>query len=46
LLLKSAVPLFASHAAHLQGKGVAEVCAIYGVALPAARVGDAERAGR
>jgi hypothetical protein len=34
LLLKSAVPMFASLAAHLQGKGVAEVCTIYGVALP------------
>jgi len=37
LLLKSAVPMFASLAAHLQGKGVAEVCAVYGVALPGPR---------
>ena len=35
LLLKGAVPLFASWSAHLQGKGVAEVCDVYGVALPA-----------
>ena len=31
LLLKSAVPMLASAAATLQGKGVAEVCDVYGV---------------
>ncbi len=35
LLLKSAIPLFASWSAQLQGKAVAEVCDVYGVALPA-----------
>jgi hypothetical protein len=34
LLLKAAVPLLASVAADLQGKGVAEICDVYGVALP------------
>ena len=34
LVLKGAIPLFASWSAHLQGKGVAEVCDVYGVALP------------
>jgi hypothetical protein len=35
LLLKSAVPMLASAAAGLQGKATAEVCDVYGVALPA-----------
>ena len=34
LVLKSAIPLFASWSAHLQGKAVAEVCDVYGVELP------------
>jgi len=34
LLCNAAVPLMASAAAGLQGKPVAEICAIYGVALP------------
>ena len=34
LLLKAAVPLLASVAAQAQGKGVAEICDVYGVALP------------
>ena len=34
LLMKAAVPLMASVAAGLQGKGVAEICDVYGVALP------------
>ena len=33
LLLKAAVPLLASAAADLQGKGVGEICQIYGVVL-------------
>jgi hypothetical protein len=33
LLLKAAVPLLASSAAYLQGKGVGEICEIYGVVL-------------
>jgi hypothetical protein len=37
LLLKSAVPMLASAAAAAQGKGVAEICDVYGVAT--ARVG-------
>jgi len=36
LVLKSAVPLLASAAAELQGKGVAQICSIYGVDLAAA----------
>jgi len=36
LLLKSAVPLLAASAAGLRGVAVAEVCSLYGVALPAA----------
>ncbi|NUZ06804.1 hypothetical protein HQN59_13650 [Schlegelella sp. ID0723] len=35
LLLGSAVPLLASAAAALQGRGVGEICSIYGVVLPA-----------
>jgi hypothetical protein len=34
LLLKAAVPMLASAAAAAQGKSVADVCAVYGVALP------------
>jgi hypothetical protein len=34
LLLKSAVPMLAAAAANMRGVAVAEVCAIYGVALP------------
>jgi hypothetical protein len=34
LLLKAAVPMLASAAAQLQGKSVAQVCDVYGVALP------------
>jgi hypothetical protein len=36
LLLRAAVPLFAVGAAHLRGVPVAEVCTVYGVAMPAA----------
>jgi len=36
LLAKGAVPFMASAAAQLHGKGVADICPIYGVALPAA----------
>jgi hypothetical protein len=36
LLLKAAVPLLASVAAQARGVPVAQVCAVYGVALPAA----------
>ena len=35
LLAKGAVPFMASAAAQLHGKGVADICPIYGVALPA-----------
>ena len=41
LLFKAAVPLMASAAARLQGRPVAEICDIYGVALPAS--GDQSR---
>jgi hypothetical protein len=34
LLLKAAVPMLASAAAHLHGESVATVCDVYGVALP------------
>lgn len=34
LLLQAAVPLLAFVAAQAQGKGVAEICDVYGVALP------------
>ncbi|MEO7336348.1 MAG: hypothetical protein ABIV63_07195 [Caldimonas sp.] len=34
LMLKAAVPLLASAAAQLQGKATADVCDVYGVALP------------
>jgi hypothetical protein len=46
LLLKAAVPLLASVAAQAQGRGVAEICDVYGVALPSqqAHVGHAEHA--
>lgn len=36
LLLKSAVPMFAARAASLQGVPVAQICTVYGVALPEA----------
>ena len=36
LLLKSAVPMLAAGAAQMRGVPVAEVCAVYGVALPGA----------
>jgi|GEM_PF-1447740 len=36
LLLRAAVPLLASASALLQGVAVGEVCAVYGVVLPAA----------
>jgi ABC-type Zn2+ transport system substrate-binding protein/surface adhesin len=36
LLLKSAVPMFAAGAAQMRGVSVAEVCPIYGVAVPGA----------
>jgi hypothetical protein len=36
LLLKAAVPMLASAAGGLQGKSVAEICTVYGVALAAA----------
>lgn len=44
LLLKAAVPLLASVAAQAQGKGVAEICDVYGVSLPSqqAHAGHAE----
>ena len=41
LLLKSAVPMLASAAAAAQGKGVAEICDVYGVAT-APRAAPAE----
>ena len=44
LVLKSAVPLLASVAADLQGKGVAEICDVYGVALPSRASASAEGA--
>ena len=46
LLLKAAVPLLASVAAQVQGKGVAALCDVYGVALPSqqAHAGHAEHA--
>ena len=34
LVLKAAVPMFAAGAANLRGVPVAEVCTVYGVALP------------
>jgi hypothetical protein len=37
LLLKAAVPMLASAAAGLQGRPVAEICTVYGVALPASQ---------
>lgn len=40
LLLKAAVPLLASTAAGLRGVSVAEVCHVYGVALPAPSGGE------
>jgi predicted lipid-binding transport protein (Tim44 family) len=40
LLLKSAMPMLASTAAYAQGKPVAEICAVYGVAPPAAATPD------
>jgi hypothetical protein len=40
LLAKGAVPFMASAAAQLHGKGVADICPIYGVALPAAPAVD------
>ncbi|NUZ06805.1 hypothetical protein [Piscinibacter koreensis] len=45
LLLKSAVPMVAVGAAHLRGVGVAAVCPVYGVALPAALSGAGDRHG-
>ena len=36
LLLKAAVPMFAAGAAQMRGVSVAEVCTVYGVALPGA----------
>jgi hypothetical protein len=46
LLLKAAVPMLASAAAGLQGKSVAQVCTVYGVATVAAQQGmDAAHAG-
>jgi hypothetical protein len=36
LLLRAAVPLFAAGAAQLRGIPIAEVCPVYGVAMPAA----------
>ena len=44
LLLKAAVPMLASAAAGVQGRAVAEICTVYGVAQPAAQdphAGDA-----
>jgi hypothetical protein len=40
LLLKAAVPMLASTAAQLQGKTVAEVCPLYGVATVIASAGE------
>jgi hypothetical protein len=45
LLLKAAVPLLASAAAAQQGLSVAEVCSVYGVALPSQQRGHDEHAG-
>jgi hypothetical protein len=45
LLLKSAVPLLASAAAGLQGKGVAQICSIYGVDLGVAPASHLDSAG-
>ena len=36
LAFKAAVPMLASVAASAQGRGVAEICSVYGVALPGA----------
>jgi hypothetical protein len=40
LVLKAAVPMFAAGAAQMRGIPVAEVCPIYGVALPGASHGE------
>jgi hypothetical protein len=37
LLLKAAVPMLASAAAGLQDKSVAQICTVYGVAVPSAQ---------
>lgn len=40
LLLKAAVPMLAATAAQVQGKALAEVCTVYGVATVAADAAD------
>lgn len=45
LLLKSAVPILASTAAALQGKAVAEICDVYGVATVPLRAAPATPGG-
>jgi len=40
LVLKAAVPMFAAGAAQMRGVPVAEVCTVYGVALPGASSGE------
>jgi len=46
LLLKAAVPMFAAGAAQMRGVPVAEVCTVYGVALPGpSGSGRSEHAG-
>ena len=45
LLLKAAVPMLASAAAALQGVSVAEVCTVYGVAIPDPHAAHGAHAG-
>ena len=45
LVMKAGVPVLAATAAFLQGKAVAEICAIYGVRTPLAAPGSAARKG-
>lgn len=42
LLLETAVPMFASAAARAQGKSVADICAVYGVATVALQAADGD----
>jgi len=46
LLLKAAVPLFATAAASLQGESVAEICSVYGVRTVALAPADAAPAAQ
>ena len=43
LVLKAAVPMLAAGAAHLRGVSVAEICSIYGVAMPQKPANDAHQ---